>query len=45
MQAANLEIDVDVPDNFATKTHKSVGLRIKTPAPPTITPGFYGRVG
>jgi len=23
----------------------SVGLRIKAPTPPTITPGFYGRVG
>jgi len=22
-----------------------VGLRIKAPTPPTITPGFYGRVG
>ena len=23
----------------------TVGLRIKAPTPPTITPGFYGRVG
>jgi hypothetical protein len=23
----------------------SIGLRIKAPTPPTITPGFYGRVG
>jgi hypothetical protein len=31
--------------NYCSSTNENVGPRIKAPTPPTITPGFYGRVG
>ena len=30
---------------YELPTFINVGLRIKAPTPPTITPGFYGRIG
>jgi hypothetical protein len=32
-------------DDVRCSAFISVGPRIKAPTPPTITPGFYGRVG